>query len=76
LILREKTRQFAADPEIQAALVDSSVPELGETTVGAYSAEAAAALRAAPGDPNALAVRGYRLDPFDQLVMELLMGAR
>lgn len=71
----EKTRQFAADPEIQAALVDSSVPELGETTVGAYSAKAAA-LRAAPGDPNALAVRGYRNERLDQLVIELLMGAR
>jgi hypothetical protein len=44
--------------------------------VGAYSSEAAAALRAAPGDPNALALRGYRNERLDQLVMELLMGAR
>jgi len=75
LILREKAKAFAVDPEIQAALVESSVPELAEPTVGAYSSEAAAALRAAPGDPNALALRGYRNERLDQLVIELLMGA-
>jgi xylose isomerase len=76
LILRAKARQFAADPEIQAALADSSVAELAKPTVGAYSTESAAALRDAPGDPNALAVRGYGNEHLDQLVMELLMGAR
>ena len=75
LILREKAKAFAVDPEIQAALAESSVPELAERTVGAYSSEAAAALRAAPGDPNALALRGYRNERLDQLVIELLMGA-
>jgi xylose isomerase len=76
MLLREKAKQFAADPEIAAALAAASVPELAEPTVGAYSAETAAALRAAPGDPNALAARGYANEHLDQLVMELLMGAR
>ena len=76
LLLREKARQFSDDPEIAAALVAASVPELAEPTVGAYSADAAAALRSAPGDPNVLAVRGYHNERLDQLVMELLMGAR
>jgi xylose isomerase len=75
LILREKAKAFAVDPEIQAALLESSVPELAEPTVGADSPKAAAALHAAPGDPNALAIRGYRNERLDQLVMELLMGA-
>jgi xylose isomerase len=75
MLLREKATQFAADPEIAAALAAASVPELAEPTVGAYSADAAAALRAAPGDPNALAARGYANEHLDQLVMELLMGA-
>ena len=76
MLLREKATQFAADKEIAAALTAASVSELAEPTVGAYSADTAAALRAAPGDPNALAARGYANERLDQLVMELLMGAR
>jgi xylose isomerase len=76
LILREKARQFAADPEIAVALKEASAPELAEPTVGRYSPEAAAALASAPGDPNVLAGRGYHNERLDQLVMELLMGAR
>jgi xylose isomerase len=76
LLLREKARQFAADTEIAAALAEASVAELAEPTVGAYSGAAAAALAAAPGDPAALAVRGYRNERLDQLVTELLMGVR
>jgi xylose isomerase len=76
LILREKARRFDLDEEIQDALDDASVPELAEPAVGPYSREAAAALRASPGDPNELARRGYRNERLDQLVMELLMGVR
>jgi len=76
LILKDKARRFASDPEIQAALVDASVPELAQPTVGAYSAASASALRADPGDPDKLAKRGYGNERLDQLVMELLMGMR
>ena len=76
LILREKARLFAADPEIAAALAEASVAELAQPSVGRYSATIAAELAADPGDPNALARRGYRNERLDQLVMELLMGTR
>jgi xylose isomerase len=76
LLLKEKARRFAADPEIAAALAEASVAELGQPSVGPYAAKAAAELAADPGDPNQLARRGYRNEHLDQLVMELLMGTR
>jgi len=76
LILREKARRFAADPEIAAALAEASVAELAQPTVGSYSAEAAAKLAAEPGNPAELARRGYHNERLDQLVVELLMGTR
>ncbi len=76
LILKEKARRFAADPEIAAAMEEASVDELAKPGVGSYSAKTAAELLAAPGDPAALAVRGYHNERLDQLVMELLLGAR
>ena len=76
LLLKEKAQLFAADPEIAAALAEASVAELGQPSVGPYSAKAAAELAANPGDPNLLARRGYRNEHLDQLVMELLMGTR
>jgi xylose isomerase len=76
LLLKEKARLYAADPEIAAALAEASVAELGQPSVGRYSAKAAAELAADPGDPTLLARRGYRNEHLDQLVMELLMGTR
>jgi xylose isomerase len=76
LLLREKARRFASDPEITAALEEASVPELAQPSVGRYSAKAAAELAADPGDPAILARRGYRNEHLDQLVMELIMGER
>jgi xylose isomerase len=76
LILKEKAARFATDPEIAAALAAASVPDLAVPSVGAYSSAAAAALQSDPGDPDALAVRGYHNEALDQLVIELLMGVR
>ena len=76
LILKEKAKRFAADADITAALAAASVPELAEPSVGRYSAKSAAELAANPGDPNELARRGYGNERLDQLVIELLMGAR
>jgi xylose isomerase len=76
LILKEKAKRFAADPEIAAALAESSTAELAKPTVGPYSKAAATALKSDPGDPNSLAARGYHNERLDQLVMELLMGVR
>jgi xylose isomerase len=76
LLLREKARQFAADADIAAALEEASVTELAKPTVGRYSAKAATELAADPGDPATLSRRGYHNEHLDQLVMDLLMGAR
>ncbi len=76
LILKEKAARFAVDPEIVAAMADASVDELAKPSVGKYSAATAAELAAAPGDPAALASRGYYNERLDQLVMDLLLGTR
>ncbi len=76
LILAEKARQFAQDAEIAEALAEAGVGDLGQPTVGTYSAGAAEQLARTAFDPDALAQRGYRNDRLDQLVIELILGAR
>ena len=79
LVLAEKVRRFHEDPEIAEALVTAGVAELDEPTLpGPVSAESIAALRrdAAASDEDALAARGYGHERLDQLVTELLLGAR
>src|SRR5204863_4522376 len=51
LILREKSRRFHEDPEIQAALADAMVARVHEPAIdGATTADAIAALRRGPYD--------------------------
>jgi xylose isomerase len=77
LILREKARRFAEDPEIAAALLEAQVDGLSERLLpGGYSSEAIADLRAVDVDVDALAARGYGHERLDQLVTELLLGVR
>jgi xylose isomerase len=77
LILREKARRFAEDPEIAAALLEAQVDGLSERLLpGGYSSEAIAELRAAEVDVDALAARGCGHERLDQLVTELLLGVR
>jgi xylose isomerase len=76
LILKEKAERFAEDDQVAAALAEASALELALPTVGTYSPESAVALRDNPGDPSALAIRGYGNERLDQLVVELLMGTR
>lgn len=76
LILKEKARRFAEDAEIAEALAESGAPDLAQPTVGGYAADTAEQLKAERFDPDALAQRGYRNDRLDQLVTELLLGAR
>ena len=77
LILKEKTAQFSADPEIQALLAEINADD-GSTDgfKGAYSADKAAALKAASVDRVALGARGMAYERLDQLTVELLLGAR
>jgi xylose isomerase len=76
LMLKEKAARFDVDPDIQEALAAASVGELAEPSVGAYSRSAALTLRDATVNADALAARGYYNERLDQLVMELIMGAR
>jgi len=74
LALAAKSQRLLASDEIRAALHAARVDELGEPSVGPYSAEAAAALLLEDHDLGALASHGYRNEHLDQLVVELLLG--
>jgi xylose isomerase len=77
LVLREKARRFAEDPEIRSALAAAQVERLSEaTSLGGLGGEALDALRAIDPDTAALAERGYGHERLDQLVTELLLGVR
>ena len=77
LIFKEKAAQFNADAEIQALLAHAQAG--GEDVAqfqGAYTAEKAAALKAATFDRAALGQKGYAYERLDQLTIELLLGVR
>jgi xylose isomerase len=74
LILAEKANAFAADPRVAEALAAAGAPDLARPTVGAYTPEAAQALRDEEFDIDALAARGYGNERLDQLVIEHLLG--
>jgi xylose isomerase len=77
LILRDKARRFATDPEIQEALRTARADRLAEPTAPSGAApEAIASLRRGPHDVDALAAQGYANERLDQLVTELLLGVR
>jgi xylose isomerase len=76
LILAEKSRRFATDPEIREALAEAGVFELAKPTLDGYDREVARALKAEMPDTQALGARGYRNERLDQLVVELLLGVR
>jgi xylose isomerase len=79
LILKEKVRRFAADGEIQGLLAELRRQDAaydGPSAADGYTGERAQALKYRPFDPAAVAARGRRMEELDQLVMELLLGAR
>jgi xylose isomerase len=71
LILREKGRQWNADPEIQAL-----VAEAGHTPLPSYSASRRDALLGKDFDRVAMARKGLAYERLDQLTIDLLLGAR
>ncbi|MCU0493887.1 MAG: xylose isomerase [Chloroflexaceae bacterium] len=73
LVLKEKARQWNADPDIQALLAEINA---GDQSAPAYSREAAAALKARPFDRAALGARGLPYEQLDQLTVELLLGVK
>lgn len=78
LILREKVRQFNADPEIQAlrAAARTDPDGLASLLAGGYSAEVARKLSSLDIDRAALGARGMGYEKLDQLTVELLLGVR
>ena len=79
LLLRERTRAFRADPEVQEALTAARVEELSQPTLG--KAEGHADLLADRSayeefDADAVGRRGYHFVRLDQLMIEHLLGAR
>ena len=73
LALAERARHFDALPEVQEALAAASTPELGRPSVSGDSADA---LKAEADRLDDLAARGYYNERLDQLLIEVLMGAR
>jgi xylose isomerase len=79
LLLKERAKAFRADPEVQAALAASKVPELAIPTLApGESYENLLADRSAyeDFDADAVAERGYSFVQLDQLAIEHLLGAR
>ncbi|NRQ34129.1 xylose isomerase [Nonomuraea sp. NN258] len=74
LILREKAKQFRADPEVQDALRASRVDELAQPTLA--PGESLADLWNDEFDPEAAAARGYHFTRLNQLALEHLLGVR
>ncbi|WP_037603647.1 xylose isomerase [Streptacidiphilus rugosus] len=77
LLLAERARSFRADPDVQAALAASRLPELAVPT----AADGLAGLLADRAsfedfDVEATAKRGMAFEVLDQLAMEHLLGAR
>jgi xylose isomerase len=72
LILKDKAARWNADPDIQGLVKDLSKP----STVGAFSADGAAKLKARAFDRAALASRGLGYERLDQLTTEVLLGVR
>jgi xylose isomerase len=77
LVLKEKAERFNADPEIQGLLAEIHADDGSMAPyTGAYTAEKVQALKAYEFEPVGLAQRGWQYEKLDQLVVELLLGAR
>src|SRR5262249_28120466 len=77
LLHKEKPRRFAEDKEIQSILVEIGARNgKDDYGLGKYTKDGAAKLKATSFDVPALAKRGLGYERLDQLVIDLLLGAR
>jgi xylose isomerase len=76
LILREKTRAFRADPEVQEAIATARIPELAEPTLVEGETWRDLVDAHATTDVVALGARGMAYERLDQLALEHLYGVR
>ena len=76
LILKEKGRQWNADPEIKALLGNIAQSNEQGPSIGPYAEENAVALLASTFDRTAIASKGLQYERLDQLTIDILLGAR
>ena len=78
LILKEKARRFAEDREIQAILKEIGAKANGDDPYGLtrYGRDKASRLKDTSFEIDALARKGLGYERLDQLVIDLLLGAR
>ncbi len=77
LILKEKARQFNADPEIQAIIQQVSAdPDGVSPLLASYSQDNADKISQMPIDRVAYGAKGIPYEKLDQLTTELLLGVR
>ena len=79
LILKDKVRRFQQDAEIQGVISELKSGDAaydGPSAADGYSRDHAEALKARSFVATGLAGRGRRSEELDQLVVELLLGAR
>ena len=74
LLLRDRTKAFRADPEVQAARKAARLDELAQTTLA--PGESLQSMRAETFDVEAAAVRGMAFEKLDQLALDYLYGIR
>jgi xylose isomerase len=76
LALKERAAAWGSDADIRRAEEEAKVAELGQETVGAYSAEKVDELLAEQHDLDALGARECRNERVDQLAVDLILGLR
>jgi xylose isomerase len=77
LILKEKSRKLAQDPEIQAILKEVQRPDPKlEALTQTFTPENAAKLKKVSFDPDELAKRRLPYERLDQLLQEVILGIR
>ncbi|MFF4381253.1 xylose isomerase [Kitasatospora sp. NPDC001547] len=77
LLLAERSRAFRADPEVQAALAASRLPELAlPTAEDGLTGLLADTSAFEEFDVDAAAARGMAFEQLDQLALDHLLGAR
>ena len=76
-ILQAKVRRYNVDPEVQSLLAELRLLDRDDADLlGPYSADRARSLKEATFDIEALARPGLTYERLDQLLVEILLGAR
>jgi xylose isomerase len=74
LVLKERSKAFRADPEVQAALRRSGLDELAQPTLA--EGETLATVREEVFPIEDMAEHGFAFEQLDQLAMDYLLGLR